>query len=239
MRKSLFLGRDRRSTTEHKPKLWIPSLSPINLMKMNRMNRHLLLLFVLRLVTPVLAQVPRPYAFGGLSLNGGGYGATAETLGGGLDFDTNKIIAIAEISADNAHKRDSDTGRDLFIKARAFYNARNGWYFGGGVQQNRLETVAYSKQAWRPTFGGGKDLIRETFSLRAQALYVLPGTDHLNATQGPEISVWLPSPASKAHWLYREAIGIYEYHQTAVTDNAGTESRYVTAFTDFAIQYRF
>jgi hypothetical protein len=104
-------------------------------MKMSRINRHLLLLFVLRLVTPVLAQVPRPYAFGGLSLNGGGYGATAGTLGWGLALNTTKIIAMAEVAADNAHKNDSDTGHDLFIKARAFYNARNGWYFGGGCNR--------------------------------------------------------------------------------------------------------
>jgi hypothetical protein len=208
-------------------------------MTMNRINRRLLLLFLFRVVTPVLSQVPHPYAFGGLSLMGGSYEATAGTMGLGLGVDTTKVIAMAEVAADNAHKQDSGTGHDLFVKARLFYHERRGWYFGGGTQQSRLVTIDYSKQAWRPTFGGGKDFIRETFSLRGQVLYILPGTDHLNAVQGPELSIWLPSPASRTHWLYREVIGIYEFHQTSVPDNPGTANRSVACFTDFAIQYRF
>ncbi len=208
-------------------------------MKINRLNRHLILLFLLRVVTPVLAQVPHPYAFGGLSLNGAGYGPAAGTIGAGLDLDATRIITMAEVAADNARKQDSGTGHDLFMKARVFYRDRAGWYFGGGLQRNKLTTIDYSKQAWRPSFGGGKDFIHETFSLRTQALYILPGADHLNAVQGPELSLWLPSPASKSHWLYREVIGIYEYHQTSVAENPGTENRSVTCFTDFTIQYRF
>ena len=207
---------------------------------MRRLNRSSLLPYLLLVVTPAFGQLPRPYTFGGLSLNnGGGYGPAAGTLGAGLNIDTTKVTAIVEVSADNAHKQDSGTGHDLFMKARAFYYGRKGWYFGAGVQQNRLVTVDYSKQAWRPTFGGGKDFVRETFSFRAQALYILPGTDHLNASQGPELTMWLPSPATKAHWLYREVIGIYEFHQTAVPGDPGTENRYVTCFADFTIQYRF
>jgi hypothetical protein len=203
-------------------------------------DRLRFLLYISLLVSPASAQLPRPYTFGGLSLSkGGGFEPTADTLGAGFSLEKGKVAAMAEVSADNARKRDSGTGHDLFMKARAFYGIRNGWYFGAGVQQSRLITIDYSKQAWRPAFGGGRDFVRETFSFRAQALYILPGTDHLNASQGPEFTMWLPSPASKAHWLYREVIGIYEFHQTAVPGDPGTEYRHLSCSADFTIQYRF
>jgi hypothetical protein len=107
------------------------------------------------------------------------------------------------------------------------------------AQWNKLTTALYSKQGWRPTFGAGKDVIRENFSMRAQAMYVLPGTDRLNAVQGPEISIWMPSPAPKGHFFYRQTLGIYEFHQTSVPANPGTQNRSVASFLEFTIMCRF
>jgi len=183
---------------------------------------------------------PRPYTYAGLALSSGaGYSPAAGVVGSGLNIDTRHFLFLAEGSLQNARKLDSGTGMEYDLKARSFARAENGWFFGGGAQWSKLSTAAYAKQAWRPTFGGGKDVTRESFSFRAQALYVLPGTDHLNAVQGPEISLWLPSPAAKAHFFYRQTIGIYEFHQTSVPGNSGTNIRNESTFVSLTAMYRF
>jgi len=183
---------------------------------------------------------PRPYAYGGLELtHGAGYSPAAGIFGSGVDIDNSHFLFLAEGSIQNARKLDSGTGTEYALQARSFARAADGWYFGGGAQWSKLSTVEYAKQAWRPTFGGGKDIMRENFSMRAQAVYVLPGTDHLNAVQGPEISLWLPSPASKSHFFYRQTVGIYEFHQTSVPGNPGTNVRMASTFVNLTAMYRF
>lgn len=183
---------------------------------------------------------PLPYIYGGLALSAGaGYSPAAGKLGGGLNLESARLIALAETSVENAHKQDSGTGTELDLKGRAFVRASAGWYFGGGAQWSKLSTILYDKQAWRPTFGGGKDLFRENFSMRAQVLYVLPGSDHLNAVQGPEISLWVPSPASRSHLFYRQTLAIDGFHQTSVPGNSGVNERYLASFLEFTAMYRF
>lgn len=183
---------------------------------------------------------PRPFLYAGLALSkGASYSPAAGAVGGGFNLESNRLIALVETSLQNAHKQDSGTGTEVDLKGRAFYRTTPGWYFGGGAQWSKLDTVAYDKQAWRPVFGGGKDVFRENFSLRAQILYVLPGTDHLNAVQGPEISLWLPSPAAHSHFFYRQTVGIYEFHQTSVPGNSGTNERYAASFVQLTAMCRF
>ena len=183
---------------------------------------------------------PRPYVYGGLALsNGASYSPAAETVGGGLNVDSTHFIALAESSFQNAHKQDSGTGNEVDLKGRAFFRTSQGWFLGGGAQWSKLSTIAYDKQAWRPSFGGGKDLFRDNFSLRGQILYVLPGTDHQNAVQGPEISLWMPSPASRSHFFYRQTLAIYEFHQTSTPGNPGTNERYAATFLQFTAMCRF
>ncbi len=183
---------------------------------------------------------PRPYVYGGLALSqGASYSPAAGIIGAGFNAESQRFIALAEGSIENAHKQDSGSGTETGLKGRAFIRAGNGWYLGGGAQWSKLSTNPYSKQAWRPTFGGGKDIFREDFSMRTQALYVLPGTDHWNAVQGPEIALWLPSPASGSHFFYRQTVGIYEFHQTAVPGKSGTNDRYAAMFVQCSAMYRF
>jgi hypothetical protein len=182
---------------------------------------------------------PRPYVDGGLSLMQGGYSPAAGNLAGGLNIEAARFFALATASADNGHKLDSGTGHDVYLEARTFLRLGRGWYGGGGAQWNKLTTDEYSKQAWRPAFGGGKDVFRDDFSLRAQVVYVLPGTDRLNASQGPEISVWWPSPATQHHLFYYQTIAIYGAHQTSVPGDPGTNVRYLNTFATFAVVYRF
>jgi len=182
---------------------------------------------------------PHPYVDGGLSLMQGGYFPAAGNLGAGLNIEASRFMAVAAVSADDAHKLDSGTGHDTYLQARAFLRLNRGWYSGGGAQWNKLATDIYSKQAWRLAFGGGKDLFRDNFSLRAQVLYVLPGTDRLNASQGPEISLWLPSPATNHHFFYCQTLAIYGAHQTSVPGDPGTNVRYLNAYGGFMVMYRF
>jgi hypothetical protein len=182
---------------------------------------------------------PRPFAYGGLVLSRGGYDPAGGIVGAGVNLESTRVLFWAEASADNLHKRDSGTGRGLALKSRVFFTTGRGFFFGGGAQWSKLTTVLYSKQAWRPTFGGGKDFIREDFSMRAQVIYVLPGTDRLNASQGPEISLWLPSPARGRHWFYRQTLGLYEAHQTTAPGNRGTGDRFLTSFLNMTVLYRF
>lgn len=183
---------------------------------------------------------PRPYIYGGLALSrDAGYSPAAGTVGGGMDVESEHFVGVAEGSLQNAHKVDSSTGTETDLKSRLFLRISPGWFLGGGAQWSRLNTVAYAKQAWRPVFGGGKDVLREDFSMRAQVVYVLPGDDHLNAVQGPEISLWMPSPNTRRHFFYRQTFSIYEFHQTAVPGNIGTRDRNAAIFAQFTGMYRF
>jgi hypothetical protein len=182
----------------------------------------------------------RPYAFGGLSVSAGaGYSPIAGTGGVGLSMNKIHAMTLAEFSADDAHKADSNTGHDMYFQARAFYRTERGWYLGGGTQWNNLTTIRYSKISWKPTFGAGKDVMHEDFSFRAQIVYVLPGSDHLNAVQGPECGLWLPSPETKRHVFYHQTVGIYEFHQTSVPGNDGTNVRGISKFSSSTLLYRF
>jgi hypothetical protein len=181
-----------------------------------------------------------PYLYGGLVFSdGASYSPASATVGGGLDIESGHFIGLAEGSFQNAQKNDSGTGTETDLKGRAFFRTSRGWFFGGGAQWSKLGTIAYTKEAGRPALGGGKDLFRENFSMRAQVLYVLPGTDHLNAVQGPEISLWMPSPASRSHFFYRQTVGIYEFHQTSVPGNPGTNDWNAATFMQFTAMCRF
>jgi hypothetical protein len=183
---------------------------------------------------------PRPYAYGGFDVNrGGGYSPANGEVGAGLETDSRHFLLLAETFAQNAHKVYTGTGAEFHLQLRSFVRSGSGWYLGGGEQWSELSTIGYAKEAWRPSFGGGKDLLREDFSMRAQVMYILPGADHLNALHGPEFSLWLPSPATHSHFFWRETVGIYQFHQTAVPGNPGTSNWYSATFASFDALYRF
>ena len=188
---------------------------------------------------PARLQI-HPYLYGGLAMShGAGYAPSAGIAGSGAEFSRRRLLLFTEASVQDAHKLDSGTGTELAAQMRGFLRVRAGWYFGGGAQWSRLNTSAYVKQAWRPAFGAGRELTHENFSMRAQALYVLPGTDHLNGVQGTEFSLWLPSPSSPSHLVCRQTIGLYEFHQTSVPGNPGTGQRSVAALMTVTAMYRF
>jgi hypothetical protein len=193
---------------------------------------------------------PRPIVFGGPSLVGNGYQTLALDGGAGFLLNSSHLVSDFEGRYMNARKTDDNTvnnrkGHERFLVGRMFYRYRRGLYFGGGAQWSETSTTNYTKNGWRPTFGLGGDHFGEGYSMRWQALYILPGTDRANALQGPELQLWFPSPASRKHFFYRQTLGIYEFH-TTVTDptNAALTAqqiaqRHSAAFLDFTFGWRF
>jgi len=194
--------------------------------------------------------IPHPILFMGPSFVGNGYQTLAASVGGGLMLNSRRLFSNAEGRYMNVRKTDDNTinnrkGRERFLQGRVFYKLRPNLYLGGGAQWSETSTTNYTKQAWRPTFGGGGDHFADDWSCRWQVLYIMPGTDWHNAVQGPEFQLWLPSPASKSHFFYRQVLGMYEFH-TTVTDRTDrkltawqTADRHSGAFLDFTFGWRF
>jgi hypothetical protein len=171
---------------------------------------------------------------GGLNLTRNmGYDPAAALGGAGFQVEASRFVATLEGFADSSHKLDSGTGWTARMRGVTFFRPTKNIFLGGGVSYSALWTEPYEKNAWHPRVGGGFDHFSERFSLRAQAEYVLKGTDRLNGLQGPEFNLYVPSPRSNTHWIYRETVGTYRYYQTAGSISSfGTESR-------FTLMYRF
>jgi hypothetical protein len=205
------------------------------------------------------ALVPRPFVYAGAGLMGGGYAPLAVQGGGGLRVDSARFLAFAEGSYDNGHKtNDGDQpnpkGHDRGLDGAAYFRFSSGWYLGAGASWSQLSTTNYTKGGWRPTFGGGKDYFHRRcagedcasdFSMRLGVDYVMPGTDHTNAVQGPLLTLFMPSPSSKGHFFFRMTEGIYEFHET-VTEPANAPltqqqigDRSMTSFGELTLMYRF
>lgn len=203
--------------------------------------------------------LPRPFFYAGAGLMGGGYSPLAWEVGGGLRIDSRHFLASAEGEYDNGHKtNDNDQpnpkGHDRALAGTTYFRLSSGWFAGLGARWSQLSTTNYTKSGWRPTFGGGRDYFRKKcalencisdFSMRVQIDYVLPGTDHYNAVQGPLVTFYIPSPSAKAHIYFRETIGIYEFHET-VTEPSNViltrqqiGDRLVTSFGELTVMYRF
>jgi hypothetical protein len=203
--------------------------------------------------------IPRPFFYAGAGLMGAGYAPLAWEGGGGLRIDSQHFLASAEGAYDNGHKtNDNDQpnpkGHDRTLAATTYYRLSSGWFAGLGARWSQLSTTNYTKGAWGPTFGGGKDYFHKKcavencgsdFSMRLSVDYVLPGTDHSNALQGPQVSFYMPSPSAKGHIFCRETIGIYEFHETVTEPSNLTLTRQqmgdrsVTTFGELTLMYRF
>ncbi len=214
---------------------------------------------------------PHPFVYAGLGVNGGGYSSLSGNVGGGLRIDTRRLIWEANASYDNAHKANdntlnNDSGHSRHLSSSLYYRFDNGWFAGGGAGWEQLSTTNYTKQAFRPSIGGGKDYFRsqcaaedcvDAFSMRFQVDYILKGAEHVdqkgctvpdgqctNDLQGPMFTMYLPSPTLARHVFWRTTLGIYTFHTTVTsTDPALTAAqkgdRSVTAFLNFAMMYRF
>jgi hypothetical protein len=90
----------------------------------------------------------------------------------------------------------------------------------------------------------GKDFIRETYSLRLQAMYITEGTDKANGVQGPEIAMTYPSPAKHGHLFWRTTWSIYRFHTTDTFSDPATSAaqradHHFTGGTESGLIWRF
>jgi hypothetical protein len=205
------------------------------------------LLLVLMFGGAALAQVPRPYAVGSLDLNNGGYQPLSETIGVGLNAESAHFIGNAEAAYENARKTNDGTvgntkGHERFLRGTLFGKLNNGFYFGGGARWTQTSTTLYTKQGYNPLIGGGKDFLRDDFSFRLQALYAFKGNDKLNGVQGAEFSFYIPSPATKGHFFFREVIAVDRFHSTITSPElAAAESAtyHTAAYVSSGVVIRF
>ncbi len=193
---------------------------------------------------------PHPVLLVGPSLVGNGYQPLALNGGVGLLINSSRVVTALEARYMNARKINDNTvnntkGHERYLQGRLFYRFRRDLFFGGGAQWSETSTTNYTKKAWRPTFGLGGDHFGDGYSMRWQTLYVLPGSDRLNALQGPELQFCFPSPTSRKHFFFRQTLGIYEFH-TTITDPTDasltaqqTRDRHSAAFLDFVFGWRF
>jgi len=194
--------------------------------------------------------IPHPFIYSGPSLLGNGYQTFAGNLEGGFLLNANKLMGDVEGHYMNAKKTNDATvnnrkGHERYLQGRLFYPLRKNLYLGGGAQWSETSTTNYTKRAWRPTFGGGGDYFAPDWSCRWQLLYITKGSGRSNGVQGPEFQFWLPSPASKKHFFYRQTLGVYLFHMT-VTDPRDanltawqTSQKSHAAFLDFTFGWRF
>lgn len=196
------------------------------------MRFALLFLALLAPCVPCAAQQVRPYLYGGFAPSNAGYVWHAEIAGTGLDFQSKHVLGTAEIWVDNAHKVGTNFGYDFGWKVYGFYKFNNNWFAGGGFRWSEYKESRFTKQSSRPVLGLGKDI--KTDEVRLQGLYVFRGDDTLNGLQGPELSLWIPSPSRKSrHFFWRQTLGAYSFH------NVGTSNRGTCAFAQETIMWRF
>jgi hypothetical protein len=214
---------------------------------------------------------PRPFVYAGVGVNGGGYSSLSGNLGAGLRIDTRRLIWEGSGWYDNSHKTNDNTignekGHSRHLASSIYYRFDSGWFAGGGAGWEQLSTTNYSKQAFRPSIGGGKDYFHSRcasencvgdWSMRMQVDYTLPGSEHVdprgctvpngqctNDLQGPMFSLYLPSPTLARHVFWRSTVGIYTFHTTVTSTDPSLTAmqkgeRSVTAFLNFAVMYRF
>ena len=193
---------------------------------------------------------PRPFIYGGLGLNGGGYAPMSGKVGAGLRIDQNHLIWSASAAYDNSHKSNDNTidntnGHQRSLDSSIYYRFSNGWFAGGGASWSELSTTNYTKQDFILRSVAAKTIFTRIvlpktastrWSMRLQVDYKLKGAEHVDAKgcsvpngqctndlQGPMVSFFLPSPAMAGHLYWRETVGVYTFHDTVTsTDPALT-----------------
>jgi hypothetical protein len=215
---------------------------------------------------------PQPYIYGGLGLSrGAGYGLASANIGVGLMVNTQHFISDTVATYDNGHKVADGTGNktqghDRGLATNAYYKFPYGLFLGAGASWSQLSTSNYSKQAWNPSVGGGFDYLGKKcvaqecnvrWSLRTQLDYLFIGSEHVNrqgcslangqctnGVEGVKLRLYLPSPVSNSHFIFREMVGIYGSHATVTSmeptltaQQIGQRSRAV--FLECTLMYRF
>jgi hypothetical protein len=223
------------------------------------------LLSLIFLVTTAFAQslpkpFPHPYIEVGPSLGD----TVALNTKGGVDLELKHFVFNAEAAyVFHSLKTNDNTVGNVKGHARelggfAFYRPNN-WYYGGGVRWSQESTTNYTKEHKFFEVGGGKDLLRERYSLRLQALYLLPfarneivffpssPSCHLcgNEAQGVDINFWIPSPITNHHVFFHVGDTTEFFHATVTSPSVPTltalqkSQHSILTWIDLGLVFRF
>ncbi len=162
-----------------------------------------------------------------LSLNSGGFQPVSASGTVGTRFEGRFFLFQSDFTYDTARKTDDETLNNTKGHTRSFrsyfsYRLPARWYLGGGAGWSETSTTNYTKGAWAPYFGGGKDFFRNSASFRLSCFYKLPGSDHFNATQGPSLEFIYPSPLKDRHFYFYQSVSTTLFH-TTITDPNNAE----------------
>jgi hypothetical protein len=179
---------------------------------------------------------------------------------GGIDVESNHIVAQALKTYDNGYKVDDRDQpnlqeHDRYLSSAIYYRQSSGplqrFYFGGVYPWSELSTTDYTK-------GGGRTR-SEAATIWSRALAPIAGATspypstwigtQLGRTgerqSRPGDHAYLSLAPEKRHWFWVETIGVYRFHETITELNNPTlveswrsqNSPY--CFGDFGIIYRF
>ena len=188
---------------------------------------------------------PRPFVYGGLGLNGGGYAPVVGKIGSGLRIDNTHLIWAASAAYDNSHKSNDNTlnnanGHERSLGIFDLLPLHQCLVCGWRRQlepacrppttPNRTSTLRLV--AGRITFH--KECVGKTcasdWSFRLQVDYKLKGAEHVDAKgcsvpngqctnelAGPMISSITLAGSITGHLFWRETVGIYSFHDTVTS----------------------
>jgi hypothetical protein len=204
------------------------------------------------------ARYPHPYVETGLSFAD----AVTPSFHAGIDLEQRHLLINTGVSYANDRKTHDATdgnvkGRARSVQGSAFYKFQT-WHLGGGFAFGQQATTNYTKEGRHFMLGGGKDILRDGFSMRARALY-LPALSLNEQTfypdgrsckcnnegQGVDLGLWMPSPATAHHVFLHIDLTTEVFHDT-VTDptnlamtRAQSARHAIMTWMDVSILYRF
>jgi hypothetical protein len=174
---------------------------------------------------------PRPYLYGGMSLQGNGNAVVNYVVGLGIQENTHHFLFDGSVEYSNTRNTDvntinNDSGRTRTIYAAPRLRLKNGWFVGGGAGWSQLSGTNYVKQGWRPFVGGGKDW--RITRLSADYLWttseqvnrqgcLIPNGQCTSAVRGLDFKWFMPSPMSRSHVLFRMSLSTFRFHTTVTT----------------------
>jgi hypothetical protein len=99
---------------------------------------------------PLGMKRPRPYFYGGMSLQGNGSSALNYAVGSGIQENAPHFLFDGYAEYSNTRKTDDNTinnfhGRTRLLYATGRYRFKNGWFVGPGARWSELSTTNYVK----------------------------------------------------------------------------------------------
>lgn len=208
--------------------------------------------------TAVGMKRPRPFFYGGLSLQGNGSAVLNYVVGVGIQENTPHFLFDGYAEYSNTRKINDNTvqnysGRTRMLYAAPRFRLKSGWFVGGGARWSQLSTTNYVKQGLRPFVGGGKDWRLSRVSVD----YLWTASEHVNrqgclvpngqctnAVKGLDFKWFLPSPMSRSHVLFRMSLNTFWFHTTVTTTDSVLTRRQkgeigIGSVLDYTLLFRF